>query len=129
MKRLNGGLKQMHKNFIKELEKNGSSIAETTFLRTSISKITRYAQVYPMVKIHKIKKNKPIPIRLICTTPGSINYGLSKWIDFHLQAAVRSVKHVLKDSFDIMKSINKIKIHFHKDVDCLQKTQLHAIQT
>ena len=68
-----------------------------------------YEQVYQTVKIHKIKANKSITVRLICTTPGNINHGLSKQIEFYLQAAVRSIKLVLKDSFDLMKSINKLK--------------------
>ena len=60
-----------------------------------------------MAKLHKRKPNRPCPTRQIVSTPGSINHGPSKWVDFYLNPAMNTIPWVLKDSFQLIHNTKK----------------------
>ena len=82
---------------------------ETTFLTHTVQGGTiHHAQIYLTAKIYKRKGKEECPTRQIVTTPGSINHGPSKWVDFYLNHTMNAIEWILKDSFQLIHDTHKI---------------------
>lgn len=98
-----------HQKFTIKMKETVRCPAEINFFNTIIRQTSQYTQCYCMEKIHKMKSLKDTPpLHLIVSILESLNHGLSKWIDFLLKPAVKNIKRVLKDLFDLINKINKL---------------------
>ena len=56
----------------------------------------RIATAYVLPKLHK--KSNPVPFRLVVSTFGTKIFGVSRWIDIHLQIICKQLTSYLKNS-------------------------------
>jgi hypothetical protein len=66
---------------------------------------SKAGSLYGLPKVHK----EGFPMRPIISSIGTYNYGLAKWLDSIIKPLLDNDKFMLKDSFEFVNNISKMK--------------------
>jgi hypothetical protein len=91
------------KDFLKRLLDKGT-ISQQVYDKTRPMG-SKAGSLYGLPKVHK----EGFPMRPIISSIGTYNYGLAKWLDSIIKPLLDNDKFMLKDSFEFVNNISKLK--------------------
>lgn len=102
------GLKMKVKNFVHKYRNQLDDDEHTYFERYLDREKHRIPQFYMTIKVHKMDKEGNWKTRPVVGACGSVINGLSRWVDYYLSIAARTVPTYIKDSKEFQAELEKL---------------------